>query len=140
MNNHEPKRQIALRPIVVILLVVFIFGLADCMILNIWGINGIAELIGPPPGKGAKAERGYQVCQPIIEALDKYYMAEGEYPLMLKSLSPAYIGDVSSEVNGSPIIYRTTKESYRLEFSYTGPGMNICTYTPENDWHCYGYY
>jgi hypothetical protein len=97
-------------------------------------------LIAPPPGKGAKAENGYQVCGPTIKALSEYHMAEGEYPQTLKSLSPAYLADVPSEVNGFPILYQTTLESYSLEFRYTGPGMNVCTYTPESNWHCYGYY
>jgi hypothetical protein len=33
-------------------------------------------------------------------------------------------------VNGYLITYRAAAGSYTLEFSYTGPGMNYCVYTP----------
>lgn len=93
-----------------------------------------------PPGQGAKAEAGYQICQPVIEALEAYRAQKGHYPEALLALVPAYLGDVPSEVNGMEIIYRVDGESYSLEFSYTGPGMNHCAYSPEKGWKCYGFY
>jgi hypothetical protein len=143
MSKEDFKSKIALRPVIIILLVVGCCGLVACLVLGFWGVTriaGINGLIAPPPGEGAKAENGYQVCGPVIKALSEYHVAEGEYPSTLESLRPAYLADVPSEVNGFPILYRTTQDSYSLEFRYTGPGMNVCTYTPENDWYCYGYY
>lgn len=136
----DPQKTRRLLPIIIILFGALCFGLVACMSLGIWGGTWINKLIVPPPGEGAKAENGYQVCAPIIKALGEYYMAEGKYPQLLASLNPDYMIDVPGEVNGFPILYQRQQESYSLEFRYAGPGMNICTYTPENDWHCYGYY
>ena len=93
-----------------------------------------------PPGKGPKAEAGYQACQPLIEALEKFHAQEGRYPEMLEELVPAYLTSLPTEVNDMEIIYRLDGESYSLEFSYAGPGMNHCSYTPEKGWKCYGFY
>ena len=32
------------------------------------------------------------------------------------------------------------KTSYSLRFTYTGPGVNNCTYTPEKKWNCNGHF
>jgi hypothetical protein len=93
-----------------------------------------------PPGEGAKAERGYQACAPIITALESYRQEHGGYPQTLQALSPKYLMEVPAEVNEMEIIYRPGETSYSLEFSYVGPGMNHCTYTPETEWKCSGYY
>lgn len=93
-----------------------------------------------PPGEGPKAEAGYQACQPLIEALADYKAQEGRYPETLGALSPAYLGEIPAQVNEMEIIYRLTERSYSLEFSYAGPGMNHCAYTPEAGWDCMGFW
>jgi hypothetical protein len=92
------------------------------------------------PGEGEKAERGYQVCQPIIDALADYHADTGAYPENLDALAPKYLADIPPEVNGYPIRYTLTPTSYTLGFSYERPGMNHCDYAPETGWECYGYY
>ncbi len=92
------------------------------------------------PGEGDKAERGYQVCQPIIDALASYHADTGAYPENLDALKPDYLTEIPQEVNGIPIRYKKTSSSYWLRFSYEGPGMNDCEYTPETGWVCHGYY
>ena len=99
-----------------------------------------ATFIGSPPGVGPKAEQGYQACAPIIEALARYHEQHGAYPESLAALAPAFQTDVSPADGPIEIAYRVTDTSYQLEFRYTGPGMNICTYTPEIGWHCTGYF
>lgn len=93
-----------------------------------------------PPGVGAKAERGYQACGPIIAALAQYHQAHGAYPDSLDALVPDYLAAVPAEVNSEPLRYNKRQESYTLSFSYIGPGMNSCTYSPEEEWHCSGAY
>jgi hypothetical protein len=93
-----------------------------------------------PPGVGEKAERGYQACAPIIEALDRYREANNAYPDSLADLVPDYLPAIPAEVNDEPILYERTDESYTLSFSYTGPGLNYCIYTPEVGWRCSGLY
>ena len=97
-------------------------------------------LIGEPPGQGLRAQRGYQATAPIIAALEKYHQAHGQYPATLDALMPDDLAAVPASVNGFPITYRAAAGSYTLEFSYTGPGMNHCTYTPAALWKCGGYY
>ncbi len=90
--------------------------------------------LAQPPGKGPRAERGYQMSRPVIEALKQYYEKNGEYPEGLAALVPDYIKEIPS------IGYRKKDPSYELEFSYEGPGVNRCVYTPEKDWNCSGHY
>ena len=95
-----------------------------------------------PPGVGEKAERGYAACKPIIDALEIYKEANGGYPTELEELVPRNITAVPNKVNGEDIWYEKTEAGYRLNFTYIGPGMNICTYSPEagREWKCSGAY
>lgn len=93
-----------------------------------------------PPGVGEKAEKGYAACAPVIAALENYKESNGAYPNSLAELVPDYISAVPTEVNDIPITYEKVDESYTLSFGYTGPGMNRCTYSPEENWHCSGAY
>src|SRR5262245_24538693 len=116
---------------ILLLTLVAALGCALCGLLAFWGFK---TLMGPPPGVGEKAERGYQTCQPIIEALEAYQTQEGGYPATLEELRPRYVDEIPEEVNGYPLEYRKTEDGYSLEFSYEGPGMNHCTYTPAKGW------
>lgn len=93
-----------------------------------------------PPGVGEKAERGYAACSLIIHALEQYHSEKGEYPESLAELTPDYLAAIPTEVNNEPISYMKTEESFSLSFYYIGPGMNICTFTPEEQWQCSGAY
>ena len=95
-----------------------------------------------PPGVGEKAERGYAACKPIIAALKIYKEANGGYPRELEELVPQTIAEVPSTADGGDIWYEKTEAGYRLYFTYLGPGMNICTFSPEtgNEWKCSGAY
>jgi len=93
-----------------------------------------------PPGVGEKAELGYAVCDPIIAAVEQYKINKGVYPETLEELVPDYLSEVPTEVNDQPISYTKTDSSFSLAFHYIGPGMNTCTYTPENKWKCSGAY
>lgn len=93
-----------------------------------------------PPGVGEKAERGYQICAPVINALNAFKQANGSYPPSLAELAPDYLLKVPVEVNNEPITYKLTTTSYQITFGYIGPGINICTYSPEKDWQCSGAY
>ena len=95
---------------------------------------------GDPPGQGARAEAGYAAAAPVIAALDKYHQAHGSYPATLAALAPDELSALPGEVNGYPLGYQAKAGSYSLDFSYAGPGMNHCTYTPETQWKCYGFY
>ncbi len=92
------------------------------------------------PGEGEGVKRGFGACAPIIEALDEYFSLMGEYPDSLSDLMPAYIDQIPFEVNGNPIVYQNLGDLFTLSFSYSGPGNNICIYSPEDGWHCSGVY
>ena len=76
---------------------------------------------------------------PIIAALERHAAEQGGYPETLAALVPAYLEAVPT-ADAIDLTYRHTEASYELEFHYAGPGMNVCTYTPEGGWDCYGYY
>ncbi len=136
MTRRKPNWRRML--IVLGLIVAGSIGLLVCLTV---GLAGYLIFRGSEaPGEGATAERGYRACEPIIAALRAYHEREGAYPATLDGLVPEYLADVPAAVNEWPIEYSLTDDSYRLAFSYTGPGMNHCTYTPEAGWDCYGYY
>jgi hypothetical protein len=134
------KRKPNLRRMLIVLGLA-VAGTASLLVCLMAGLFAYLMLRGSEaPGEGAKAEQGYRACQPIIAALQAYHDKEGVYPATLDALVPDYLGDVAQAANEWPIEYRLTDTSYSLSFSYTGPGMNHCTYTPEAGWYCYGYY
>jgi len=92
------------------------------------------------PGVGAKAEQGYQACAPLITALAQYHQQKNEFPEALAELVPAILAALPPEVKSLEITYARDGASYALKFSYTGPGINRCIYTPAAGWKCSGYY
>ena len=59
----------------------------------------------------------------------------------LDVLVPDYLDAVPSGTQIQAFRYMRVDESYQLSFSYVGPGMNNCDYTPEaGEWDCSGYY
>jgi hypothetical protein len=113
------------------------------LILALTGLILVAAggcLISEQPGVGAKADAGYKACAPLIAALVQYYQVKNEYPTGLSELVPAFLPDLPPEIQAMGISYMRSESSYTLSFSYTGPGMNHCIYTPEKGWNCSGYY
>lgn len=100
------------------------------------------------PGKGPKAESGYQRAELVINALGLYLSAKGVYPDSLAQLVPDFgptsilaVPDLKNE--RYPLEYKPEEDqkSYQLSFRYTGPGMNVCRFSSrERGWDCSGYY
>jgi len=110
---------------IIVLLVLVVFQSASCF---------------EKPGEGAKAERGYKTAAPVIEALHKYYKANAIYPDSLSQLVPVYVPVIGREPELSYSSISLGKD-YELKFSYTGPGVNHCTYIgSKKKWECDGYY
>ena len=96
-------------------------------------------------GEGAKAEAGYRRAAPVIAALERYQRERGAYPDTLAILPTEWMpAQDKDSPAGPPLRYVRSGERYELSFSYTGPGINRCTYAPSSDaparWHCGGYY
>jgi hypothetical protein len=114
---------------------------AQCALCAGLGYYFWSTTAGEPPGFGAAADLGYQTCDPIIHALERYHAQTGAYPEELKDLVPSFLAEIPPTPERlSEISYRLTDTSYQLEFKYAGPGLNSCIYTPENEWDCSGYY
>lgn len=98
--------------------------------------------LNQPPGKGAAAEEGYRLSQPVIDALEKFHAARGDYPASLPELIPTYLPQLPERATAFQLQYaRVSATDYTLAFSYAGPGMNHCTYKGQSKaWSCYGYY
>jgi hypothetical protein len=96
--------------------------------------------LGPDPGEGEGAIRGYEACVPIITAIEEYRKANRQYPDSLDELVSDHLATVPAGVNGERIIYTKQDETYTLSFSYSGPGNNVCVYAPEHGWRCSGVY
>ena len=124
----------------IILSVLGVVLLASCCLVVVSGVFLYRTLVGDPPGKGQKAEQGYQACEPIIQALAQYHSDHQTYPESLEDLVPAYLPQLPESPLYYPIQYKKLTGSYELEFSYEGPGMNRCQYFPDSGWNCYGYY
>jgi len=114
-------------------------ALAVCLCAG--GLSGCTA-----PGKGAKAEAGYSQARPVIAALEKYRARHNEYPSALRDLVPDDLAQNAWKTpEGKPVDeffeYTRSGAGYRLQFSYTGPGMNRCVYSPEaGKWECAGFY
>jgi hypothetical protein len=95
---------------------------------------------GPAPGEGRKAEEGYELSQTIIDALEQYKADQGEYPATLDELIPDYLAAIPTGQYVDEWVYTPTDDGkYTLMFSYVGPCMNTCTYSPDGGWDCGGY-
>jgi hypothetical protein len=124
-GSSHPKKGFGL------VCLIFLFLVTSCSTISGWFEK---------PGEGAKASLGYQTCEPVIQALEKYRAQRAAYPEKLESLAPDFLAAVPATVNNYPVEYSASGTSYKLSFRYTGPGMNTCVYTPENKWRCTGYY
>lgn len=94
-----------------------------------------------PPGVGEKAEMGYAISAPVIEALEKYKADHRSYPENLADLAPDYLPSIPTKTDELEFSYSSTGDGYRFSFHYRGPGMNTCTYASEaKDWQCSGAY
>lgn len=91
-----------------------------------------------PPGVGEKADRGYAASEPVIAALEQYKADNGVYPEKLAELVPDYLSTVPTKDDVLDFSYSRTEDSFVFSFHYIGPGMNTCTYTPEEKWQCSG--
>lgn len=89
---------------------------------------------GAPPGEGKVAQKFYSKAEPIIKALEEFRLSNGSYPNKLTELAPEYL----SHVDWNEHSYESFGNSYKLFFSYEGPGVNSCVYTPEEAWKCSG--
>ena len=129
------------RTLTIILIIFLVLGLllavAFCVGAGYFVWN---DLIGDPPGEGPKAEAGYKACAPVIDALERYKAEHGAYPETVDALTPDFLPDDLANPEDVLFTYKNKGESYELQFRYSGPGMNICTYTPETGWDCIGYY
>jgi hypothetical protein len=91
-----------------------------------------------PPGVGDKAEHGYELSEPVIAALEQFKTDKGFYPEALAELVPDYLSTVPTKNEVLDFSYSSTGDSFAFSFHYIGPGMNTCTYTPEEKWRCSG--
>lgn len=93
-----------------------------------------------PPGVGETADKGYAISEPVIAALEKFKSDHGSYPDELAGLVPDYLSEIPTTTGELDFSYTRNGESYAFSFHYRGPGLNTCTYTPEEKWRCSGAY
>lgn len=92
------------------------------------------------PMECEQAKDGFSMYNPIINALKLYKEKNGEYPSSLKQLQPQYIESIPEGVDDK-FTYTLNKSEYELNFTYYGPGANICSYSSEiSKWDCSGYF
>ncbi len=87
--------------------------------------------------KGWKARLGYADSRRVISALEKYHAANGNYPADLDELVPRFVKQPLQRQYG----YRNEGDSFTLSFTYTGPGINRCSYESKTKtWRASGHY
>ncbi len=125
------------------------FGALSCGGCVVGTVLGLLLLFlsvcGPPSGRGVRAESWYERTAPVISALDRYHAERGAYPESLQALVPRYLTATALSALrfglDHGLEYRPGNTDYRLEFHYSGPGMNTCKYDLRSKrWHCLGYY
>ena len=105
----------------------------------------LATCIGcTAPGKGAKAERGYQRAHLVVAALASYRARYQAYPDSLSQLVPTFLSASALALPEAaqehyPLQYARVLDGFTLSFRYTGPGSNRCTWTSATQaWTCSG--
>jgi hypothetical protein len=105
-----------------------------------------ACIFGPAPGKGGKADRGYRLSAPVIEALTQFRKDSAYYPDSLSHLAPRYLPAAALEppqgwtAQNWPR-YQSKGTSFVLSFWYSGPGSNTCYYSSQASvWQCHSSY
>jgi len=87
-----------------------------------------------------QAKDGFAKYSPIVNALELYKNDNGQYPSSLNQLTPKYL-DHLPDLSNHKLSYINNENSYELRFTYYGPGVNDCVYTPEHSsWKCNGYF
>ncbi|SRR6266550_979654 len=93
----------------------------------------------PPPGKGPKAEAGYQRAAPVLAALETYHARRNSYPDSLGQLAPDFLGKDALAAAG--LEYTHIGDGFEVRFRYFGPGVNDCVYRgSDRRWTCSGYF
>ena len=98
------------------------------------------------PGKGPKAERGYERAKPVVAALEAFRTATRQYPDSLSELVPRFLDASALELPSGvqehyPFEYHRAESNFKLSFRYVGPGMNQCTIEgTHRTWECSGHY
>jgi hypothetical protein len=105
----------------------------------------VSALAGSPgcwdPGHGPTAAAAYALADPLIAGLERFKQDKGSYPDKLAELVPVYVRSLPPETNNIALFNYTRKgETYNLDFSYSGPGINWCVYHPGGKWSCGGAY
>jgi len=139
---------------------------AAVLLVGFVAVSRLVAYLDTSPGYGKRAEQGYALSEPIIEALERYHQTLGSYPETFGHLIPEYITEESlngekghidywfeNQGGGTFSIIGLISEDVRIEywlqeeagkyvlrFSYAGPGMNWCEYSPGLDWDCEGYW
>jgi hypothetical protein len=113
-----------------------IFTLAVRVLIVCFGLC-LTGCFSTPLGEGWKARAGYRDSAPVILALERFHEDHKHYPDDLNGLVPDYLKLLPTRRFG----YHRDGDSFWLSFSYTGPGMNDCTYDSKTQtWHSRGYY
>ncbi len=110
------------------------------------------------PDTCATAKNTFSALVPVTDALKSYHQQNGKSPDSIEYLFPNGLpSNISanyrhgqsmptywvktSDGGGVTFGYNDTSSGGTLRFSYTGPGMNVCSWKTEtSSWKCYGYY
>jgi len=120
---------------------IFVFlAVALAGVIIFFAVNFV---FAPEPGKGEKAEKGYALCEQIIGELEGFREAQRKYPDSLGVVLSHLPDQRRMVAKEYQVTYRPSDSarSFSLTFTYTGPGVNHCTYSSATKkWECHGYY
>ena len=114
-------------------------------LLSVYGLLFSFCYYPGPPGVGAVPEAGKRRADLVASALEDFRVSHGRFPPTLQALPPSALPDTAlarfQAVVGSALRYEPDSlgRSFRLEFSYFGPGSNRCSRTDSTTaWRCNG--
>jgi len=104
-----------------------------------FALTTLAALLScTPPGKGPRAEAGYERAAPILTALEGYHAQHNRYPDSLADLASDQVP--RSTFTKAPFDYRRAGDDFELSFRYFGPGVNDCVFrASKRAWACSGH-
>ena len=91
-----------------------------------------------PAGKSPAAKSAFKESQPVIDALNLFFEANGEFPAKLQELVPDYLDHLPTVVR----LYKGNGSDYEIAigFSPTLSTLRVsCWKTKDTEWDCVGY-
>ena len=91
-------------------------------------------------GESSSSKEGFALAEPIIMAVEQYYIENNYYPQKLDILVPDHITSIPMDELGElQMRYRPWLKQSSYKFTFVPDDGQRCDYEPESRWICTGH-